>query len=178
MPRSACSAGGPKPDGGPVEVLLDGKGQSQADSPHESFFFDNNTAGMILLDLGRTIPVRKVNTYSWHQRLGHPDNRVRATQKYRLYGSSRATPPSADRNLAAAGWTLIAQVNSDEFFGFPRYAARPAQQAVSITAPDGGSIGEYRYLLWDVQPTESDVTVNRKDENTFYSEFDVYGMED
>ena len=81
---------------------------------------------------------------------------MRATQKYYLYGSSRATPPGADGNLAAAGWTLIAQVNTDEFFGFPREAARPAQQAVSITATDGGPIGEYRYLLWDVRPTWSD----------------------
>ena len=87
---------------------------------------------------------------------------MRATQKYYLYGSSRATPPAADGNLAAAGWTLIAQVNTDEFFGFfgfPYAAARPAQQAVSITATEGGPIGEYRYLLWDVRPTRRDESI-------------------
>ena len=82
-----------------------------------------------------------------------------------------------DGNLAAAGWTLIAQVNTDEFFGFPREPTRCAQQAVSITATDGGPIGEYRYLLWDVRPTRSDEPGGNKD-NTFYGEFDVYRVGD
>ena len=59
--------GQPQFDSGPVEVLLDGKGQSKADSPKESFFFADYSSGMILLDLGEKIPVKKVNTYSWHQ---------------------------------------------------------------------------------------------------------------
>jgi hypothetical protein len=155
---------------------LDGKGQSKPDAPNESFFFDVNTSGMILLDLGQKIAVKKVNTYSWHQRRDIPRDRVRATQKYYLYGSDRATSPGADGNLAAAGWTFIAQVNTDEFFGFPHKAARPAQQAVSVTAAGGGPIGEYRYLLWDVRPTRSEELIGPSD-NTFYGEFDVYGAE-
>ena len=160
-------------DSGPVDVLLDGKGQSKRDSPGESFFFNLNESGMILLDLGQRIPVKKVNTYSWHQRRDLPRDRTRATQKYYLYGSARATPPNAGANPAAAGWTLIAQVNTDEFFGFPRPAARPEQQAVSITATGGGPIGEYRYLLWDIRPTRADESAMAYD-NTFYGEFDVY----
>ncbi len=163
-------------ESGPVEALLDGKGQSKPDSAEESFFFDDNTTGMILLDLGRRIPVKKVNTYSWHRQEKIPLDHLRATQKYYLYGSSRATPPGADGNLAAAGWTLIAQVNTDEFFGFPQWAARPAQQAVSITAVNGGPIGEYRYLLWVVRPTRSDEVGAIATANTFYGEFDVYAV--
>ena len=71
-------------------------------------------------------------------------------------------------------------MNTDEFFGFPRQAARPAQQAVSIAAAKGGFIGAYRYLLWDVQPNRAErLTVDNKpsDDNTFYGEFDVYGQE-
>jgi len=158
---------------GPVEVLLDGKGQSNADAPPESFFFANNSSGLILLDLGKTIPVKKVNTYSWHKSREAPQKHVRAVQKYYLYGSNRATPPGADGNLAAAGWTFIAQVNTDEFFGFPQWEARPAQQAVSITAANGGPIGEFRYLLWDVRPTVSEAASHASD-NTLYGEFDVY----
>ena len=131
--------GRPKPDSGPVKVLLDGQGQSKADSPRESFFFLDNTSGMILLDLGRKIAVQKINTYSWHQHHLLAGDHLRATQKYYLYGSSRAMPPATDGNLAAAGWTLIAQVDTDEFFGFPRSDVRPAQQAVSITDPEGGA---------------------------------------
>ena len=161
---------------GPPEVLLDGKGQSKADSPGESLYFDdNNASGLILLDLGEKTPVKKVNTYSWHQSWELPEKHVRATQRYYLYGASGATPPDAEGNLAAAGWTLIAEVNTDEFFGFPHWAARPAQQAVSITAADGGPIGEYRYLLWDVRPTRSEVASHNFD-NTFYGEFDIYAM--
>ena len=165
--------GKPKCDSGPVELLLDGKAQSRADAPEESFFFEDNTSGLILLDLGRKIPVKKVNTYSWHQHHLKPDDHLRATQKYYLYGSQRARPPGAGGDLAAAGWTLIAQVDTDEFFGVPRLDARPSQQAVSITAPDGGPIGEYRYLLWDVRPTLWK-NENSHSANTFYGEFDVY----
>jgi hypothetical protein len=166
-----------KRDSGPVEVLLDGKGQSRADAPRESFFFHDNTSGMILLDLGRKIPVKKVNTYSWHQHHLIPGDHLRATQKYYLYGSPHDTPPGADGDLAAAGWTLIAQVDTDEFFGLPRLDVRPAQQAVSITASDGSSIGEYRYLLWDVRPTHWAHQADHS-ANTFYGEFDVYRMDE
>jgi hypothetical protein len=166
-----------KKDSGPIEVLLDGKGQTQADAPKESFFFEDNTSGMILVDLGRKIPVKKVNTYSWHQHHLLPGDHLRATQKYYLYGSPQATPPAADGDLTAAGWTLIAQVDTDEFFGLPRVDVRPPQQAVSITASDRGSIGEYRYLLWDVRPTRwAHQTFHSA--NTFYGEFDVYGMDE
>jgi hypothetical protein len=149
----------------PVEVLLDGKGQSSGSAPRESFFFERGSSGLILLDLGKSIPVKKVNTYSWHD-CDFVLDHTRATQKYYLYGSSRATPPETEGNLAGAGWTLIAQVNTDEFFGFPQGADRPAQQAVSIMATDSGSIGKYRYLLWDVRPTNNLAT--------FYGEFDVF----
>ena len=64
-------------------------------------------------------------------------------------------------------------MDTDEFFGVPRLDARPSQQAVSITDPDGGPIGEYRYLLWDVRPTLWK-NENSHSANTFYGEFDVY----
>ena len=60
------------PDSGPVELLLDGAGQSTADSPHQSVFFANNQKGKILLDLGRAVRVQKINSYSWHTLLGVP----------------------------------------------------------------------------------------------------------
>jgi hypothetical protein len=165
--------GRPHYDSGPVDVLLDGKGQPTSDSPGESFFFSLNTSGMVMLDLGQKIAVKKVNTYSWHHRADLPRDRTRATQKYYLYGSASPVPPDAGANPSAAGWTFIARVNTDEFFGFPRATARPEQQAVSISATGGRPIGEYRYLLWDIRPTRADESDMAYD-NTFYGEFDIY----
>ena len=59
---------------------------------------------------------------------------------------------------------------------FPARRRAAEQQAVSITATDGGPIGEYRYLLWDVRPTRS-YEWDGYDANTFYGEFDVYKEE-
>ena len=164
--------GKPHPDSGPVGVLLDGRGQSRSDSPGESFYFDENTSGLILLDLGRAIDVSRVNTYSWHK--GDVDNRdrTRAVQKYYLYGARGPQPPSTEGDPVANGWTLIARVNTDEFFGLPHDVARPAQQGVSIAA-EQGPIGKYQFLLWDVRPSPADkLPVN---DNAFFGEFDVYG---
>ena len=65
---------------GPLERLLDGHGQSTADSPAESVVFERNIAGLILLDLAKTVPVSKINTYSWHRDELIPTNRVRAAE--------------------------------------------------------------------------------------------------
>ena len=161
---------------GPVELLVDGKGQSSHDSPGESVYFPNDVAsGLILMDLHRNVDIQKINTYSWHQEWQNAPNRTRAPQKYFLYGSACAEPPRTAGNLAANGWTLIARVNTDEFFfDATKVPKRPAQQAVSITAGTG-PIGKYRYLLWDVRPTPMPQPSNVRSVNTFYGEFDVYG---
>ena len=67
-----------KSDSGPVEVLLNGKGQSRADSPNESFFFGDDAPGRVLMDLGQAIAVQKVNSYSWHQHHSVAADHIRA----------------------------------------------------------------------------------------------------
>jgi ferric-dicitrate binding protein FerR (iron transport regulator) len=155
---------------GAVELLLDGRGQSTQDSPAESVFLDNNAAGALLLDLGRTVSIAKINTFSWHQDRT-PQNRVRAVQKFTLYGHDGETPPAIDGDLEQAGWRQVARVNSDDFFRVMQPIDRPAQQACSITGARGG-VGRYRYLLWAVEPTQSINPLYLN--NTFYAEFDVY----
>ena len=159
-----------------MHLLVDGKGQSSHDSPAESVYFPNDVrSGMILMDLHRNVELQKINTYSWHQEWENAPNRTRAPQKYFLYGSAGAEPPSVEGNLTANGWSLIARVNTDEFsFDAAKVPERPAQQAVSITAA-AGPIGTYRYLLWDVRPTALPHPTSVKRVNTFYGEFDVYG---
>ena len=170
------------PTSGPVERLIDGRGQSKADSPEESCFFWDNGEGKILLDLGKVAAVRKINTYSWHlyEKVppGHDMRDVRATQRYTLYGYAGDMPPATAGNPATHGWTLISRVDTDEFFTVPPIRNRPPQQAVSITGNDG-AVGRYRFLLWAVQPTHAegptdDPKIPSANQNTFFGEFDVY----
>ena len=170
---------GSKSESGPPERLLDGRGQSQPDSPAESVYFAREESGCLLLDLGSEVAVAKVNAYSWHRNLESDIDHVRATQKYDLYGFAGDTAPGSDGSPAAAGWTLLARVNTDNYFGRSR-EFRPAQQATSITAA-GGSLGRFRYLLWVMQPTRDEAKpgeeMSRDLDNTFFGEIDVYAAE-
>ena len=155
---------------GAVELLLDGRGQSAQDSPAESVFLDDNAAGALLMDLGRAVSIAKINTFSWHQDR-KPQNRVRAVQKFTLYGYDGETPPAIAGDFEQAGWRQVARVNSDDFFRVMQPVDRPAQQACSITGARG-AVGRYRYLLWVLEPTEA--IDPRFRNNTFYAEFDVH----
>jgi len=148
--------------------------------PTESLYFADGEEGGLVLDLGVETAVRKVNVYSWHRCLnpGFPAHvrkahRERAAQHYLLYGRG-ADPETDDGSTAAAPWTFIARVNSDEYFGLLG-GDRPAQQASSVTAV-AGPIGRFRYLLFVVQPT---VGMNHDGKplefGTFCGEIDVYG---
>jgi hypothetical protein len=161
------------PLSGDVTKLFDGKGQSSADAPQESVFFAANVFGQILLDLGALKRVTKVNTFSWHRNRGRDDDHVRATQKFALYGFAGDTPQALDQSSASQGWELIGRVNTDEFFNVGEPRSRPEQQASSITAA-GGTIGRYRYMLWDIRPSPN--AWGAKEDNTLYGEFDVYAQ--
>ena len=152
------------------EVLLDGHAQTLPDSPEESCYFADGAGGRLLMDLGRAISISRINCYSWHQNGIHPDQRVRAVQKFTLYGFAGDQPPPTDGSLQEAGWVRIARVNSDEFFHVAAEIDRPAQQASSISGVQG-VVGRYRYLLWDLQASRwKGLWLN----NTFYGEFDVH----
>lgn len=147
--------------GASANVLLDGVGQSHQDAPEESAFFGGRTGGF-LIDLGQDISISKINCYSWHQHATIEDHRHRARQRFTVYGFAGDELPELMLYPDEAGWTRIARVNSDRFFEVKDRLDRPAQQASSMTA-SSGSIGQYRYLLWEVS------------RGTFYGEIDVYG---
>ncbi len=157
---------------GPVEQLLDGRAQRGQDVPHDSVFFKDGTTGVFLVDLGKTVSIKKVNTYSWHQHPIQVSNRVRAAQKYTLWAFAGDRLPS-HKPSPADGWVRIASVNSDEFFEVTDPMTRPAQQAISIRALQG-DLGRYRYLLFAVQPTRKQGPNVVHPNHTFYGEFDVY----
>ncbi len=153
-------------NGAGLEALHDGKLPSGEDVPDENFFFNAGTdGGRIEIDLTNAMDIQQINSYSWHPN-------TRGPQVYKLYGSDgtadgfKAKPESGDPTKA--GWKLIASVDTrpkgaspGEDFG--------GQYGVSITSP-GGTVGHYRYLLFDCATTERDVDDFG---NTFYSEISV-----
>lgn len=160
---------------GGIDVLRDGDGQSNPDAPSESLLFrDGARHAFLLMDLGRVVPVTKINTYTWAQ-----DNRFgddirlhgRAPQRYVLYGSASQTAPPSDGDLSKSGWTPIAIVDTDAWFQVPQKGTwnnRPPQQAVSITSRNG-PVAKVRYLLWHVFPPK-----NGAHQHSGFGEIDVF----
>jgi hypothetical protein len=145
---------------GPLEVLHDGVLPTEEDQPVQNFFFNAGTpGGRLLVDLGKTIEIKQINTYSWHPT-------TRAPQIYSLYArdteASGADSRSDSANLEKTGWKLVANVRAQ--------AANDVggQYGVSISDSEG-PIGKYRYLLFDISRTEAEDPFG----NTFYSEIGV-----
>lgn len=154
--------GRPDSNSGPLAVLSDGRIPRNEDSPKENFFFAAGTqGGCIAIDLGREITVSEVATYSWHAT-------TRAPQVYTLYGADGSDANftwnqiSDGQRPETIGWQTIAKVDSRS----PQ--SMGGQHAVLISNP-AGEIGAYRYLLLEIQPTETDDPFG----NTFFSEMDV-----
>jgi basic secretory peptidase family protein len=149
-------------NGGEVDKLHDGKLPEEADEPGENFFFAAGTdGGRLLLDMGSPVDVRQVNTYSWHPG-------TRGPQVYTLYASAGTNAdfdaqPKKGIDPAQSGWLLIAKVDTR-----PTQGAPGGQYGVSISE-SRGVLGNYRYLLFDISPTENSDPFG----NTFYSEIDV-----
>ena len=145
--------------------ILDGSGQTNQDSPQESVFFENDVKnGSLLIDLGKAISIAKINSYSWHQHNRIPEHNDRAQQKFTLFGWPDKELPNLEIPAWESGWVRIARVNSEQFFHGKQLDNRPSQQACSIFASKG-EIGEYRYLLLEVNGP------------TFFGEIDVYQSE-
>jgi hypothetical protein len=142
--------------------LIDGRVPANEDEPEANLFVRGDSwGGRFRIDLGAIIDVAAVNTYSWH-----PGSR--APQVYRLYASDGSDPgfnpaPDVKADPAKNGWREIAFVDTRTKEG-----DNGGQYGVSI-ADSTGSLGRYRYLLFDVFETESDDPWG----NTFYSEIDV-----
>jgi hypothetical protein len=151
-------------NGGDLAALTDGNLPVVEDEPGANLFFNSDTwGGRFRLDLGAVIDVAAIHTYSWH-------SDSRAPQLYYLYASDGTSSdfnpaPSTPTIPTTCGWTLIAFVDTR-----PKEGEAGGQYAVSLADPTGGSLGRYRYLLFDVFETESEDAWG----NTFYSEIDVF----
>ncbi|HMC21736.1 MAG TPA: hypothetical protein VKL19_07805 [Thermoanaerobaculia bacterium] len=154
-------------DGGSAELnaLTDGALPTDEDQPVRNVFFKAATwGGRVRLDLVSAIDIAQINTYSWH-------SDSRAPQLYKVFAGDETDPnfnpaPSSKLDPAMCGWKLIAFIDTrpkdeDDWGG---------QFAVSIR-DSNGTVGKYRYVLFDFFETESDDPWG----NTFYSEIDVIG---
>ena len=149
-------------NGADLSALTDGALPTEEDQPGANFFWDAGTGGgRFKMDLGSVIEIAQVNTYSWHPN-------TRGPQVYRLWASDGADPgfnpaPKTNVDLAKNGWKLITVVDTRSKDGDDG-----GQFGVSIT-DSRGSLGKFRYLLFDCYVTETGDEFG----NTFYSEIDV-----
>jgi len=150
-------------NGGDLDRLTDGQLPKTSDDPSANFFFaQGSDGGRLLLDLGDIKELKQINTYSWHRA-------ERGPQVYHLYASDGKADGFAQKlkrpdDPAKAGWKLVASVDTRGQDG----GRGGGQVGVSIFDP-AGSLGQFRYLLLDVNRTESQDPFG----NTFLSEIDV-----
>ncbi|MDB5291947.1 MAG: hypothetical protein JWL69_3188, partial [Phycisphaerales bacterium] len=151
--------------GGDLDKLNDGKLPIEQDQPLENFFFAQNAdGGRLGIDLGSVTGIKQVNTYSWH-------TDTRGPQVYKLYASDGTAKnfdaaPKRDTDPEKAGWKLLATVDTRPKTGDPG-----GQYGVS-TSDSEGSLGKFRYFLFDINKTEGDDPFG----NTFYSEIEIVGV--
>jgi hypothetical protein len=156
-------AGEVDPASAGVSKLNDGKLPAEEDQPDENFFFNEGTpGGRLVADLGSVISIKQINTYSWHPS-------TRGPQIYKLYASDGTgkdfnAAPTNGVNPETCGWKHIVSVSTKS----KGEGEDGGQYGVSISDTDG-TIGKYRYLLFDVLATEHDDDFG----NTFYSEINV-----
>src|SRR6266566_1476451 len=149
-------------NGANPSALIDGVLPTEEDEPARNLFFNAGTGGgRFRMDLGSAIEIGQVNTYSWHPN-------TRGPQVYRLWASEGTDPrfnaePKGHIDPATCGWKLITVVDTRSQEGNDG-----GQFGVSITDASG-SLGKYRYLLFDCYVTETADDFG----NTFYSEVDV-----
>jgi hypothetical protein len=153
-------------DAGAAELaaLTDGRLPRYEDEPGMNVFFRaGSSGGRFRMDFRSVIEISRVNTYSWHPN-------TRGPQLYKLYAADGSDPklnldPKRGVDPSTTGWKLIALVST-----LVDQGEEGGQYAASVAGANG-SLGKYRYLLFDCYVTE----LHDNWGNTFYSEIDVLG---
>ncbi|WP_052572733.1 right-handed parallel beta-helix repeat-containing protein [Haloferula sp. BvORR071] len=129
----------------PVSNLTDGKLAANYGP-----VFRNGVTGLYKLDLGSLANLSAVNTWSFNQ------GGNRAPQCFTLYGSAAESDPGWNPE----SFTAIGSIDT-------RSAPSPPFLTTSLRAPNGESLGKFRWILWAPLP------LNPTGENTAFQEFAV-----
>jgi alpha-mannosidase len=132
-------------------VLTDGRQTENEDDLSRCLWFDGGESRFIL-DLGASIPIARVATYS-----NHKSNR--APQQFTLWGSNATEPPSGEFTTGKdSGWTYLARVDSYQL-------GEGGKHGSVVSDREGGALGPFRWLLW--------IGTGTAHEGTFFSEIAV-----
>lgn len=151
---------------GELSALTDGLLPANEDDPGANLFFAaGSMGGRFRMDFGGPINIAQVVSYSWHAS-------SRGPQLYKLYAAEGGDAnlnlaPKRGVDPATCGWKFIATIST-----IPGEGDDGGQYAARVTG-SGGSLGKYRFLLFDCYVTE----LNDDWGNTFYSEIDVIEKE-
>jgi hypothetical protein len=152
------------PNSADLSALTDGLLPSDQDDPSGNLFFNSESmGGRFRMDFVHPLDIVQVLTYSWHPN-------VRGPQLYKLYAANGTEPgfniaPKRGVDPATCGWKFIITVST-----IPKEGEEGGQYVASVS-DSTGSLGKYRYLLFDCYVTE----LYDSNGNTFYSEIDVIG---
>lgn len=147
-----------------LECLSDGEIPRSADDPRRCLFFAPSTdGGRVLITLEHAQEIKQINTYSWHQS-------TRAPQVYTVYAyAGNGSPQPADlvrtKKIDQQGWKKLIDVDT-------RTTQGSFGQHIASIVDTTGSLGTYRYLLFDLHRTTEDSPFG----NTFFCELDVVGV--
>jgi alpha-mannosidase len=134
---------------GKLPRLSDGQVAQNDDDTERCVWYDNQ--GRFFADMGRSVKIDRINTYSWHKA-------ERAPQYFSIWASNaEAMPDAGFKNAQDSGWTLLAVVNSKEL-------GQGGVHGSSIRAAEG-AMGPYRWLLWVAEDVGN---------GTFFTEIDVH----
>ena len=121
--------------------LNDGKSALTSDDPANSTWFDTKGNSRVLLDLGASVELARINVFSWHSGALSP-------QRYRLWAADGDMAPDADPAYLSPGWKKLAEVDTTPL-------GEGGKHGSSINARNG-SIGRHRYLLFDLPANKPD----------------------
>lgn len=134
--------------------LNDGRFALNGDDPANSTWFDTRTNSRVFLDLGAALEIARINVFSWHSGALSP-------QRYTLWAADGDGPPDVGVAVLGRGWRKLAEVDT-------RALGEGGKQGSCIQA-NGGVIGRYRYLLFDLVPNKPEWS-----RGGFLSEIDVH----